>query len=98
MRSMSEAAGYMALDELKEGRKTLILFPDKSWGAVMFEMGTWPEGIFPATCEDEEFSEVDTIITVDDAACDQEAVKQAGGTKRIRIFRGEREDEIELLD
>ncbi len=46
MRNMAQDAGYMALDELKQGRTTMILFPNSLWGAVMFDMGAAPEGVF----------------------------------------------------
>ncbi len=88
MRNLAHEAGFMALDEVKEGRTVLVLFPTNTWGAVMFDMGPAPKGVFMSTCESEDpYPEVDTVITVDDAACEQEAVARAGGTKVLRVTR-----------
>jgi len=98
MRNMAHEAGYRALNEVEMGRTVLILFPNKSWGAVMFEMGQWPEGITPGTTDcPEDAIPVYTVITVADEKCDQEMVSSVPCSKRIRIFKDGRDNVVEYL-
>jgi len=49
MRSLTEQAGYVALNELKSDSvsRVVILFSDSiTWGAAAFDMGSPPEGVF----------------------------------------------------
>ena len=106
MRSMSVDAGYMALDEAKEGRTTMILFPNKSWAMISFEMGQPPETVH-LRFADEHTSlrsiALDTLILVagNDADFDhdgmmiaKEKLRVSASPKMIIIHRNEDGKEI----
>lgn len=46
MRNLAHEAGFIALDELKIVERVGLLMP-RGWGAIAFDMGTWPDGIDP---------------------------------------------------
>ncbi len=47
MRNIAHEAGYRALDEKKEGRQCIMVLMPKGWGAIAFDMGSWPKGVWP---------------------------------------------------
>ena len=106
MRNMAKDAGYMALEEVQNGRTAMILFPTSSWGAVMFDMGCVPEGIFLRVSNRHSNLKsivLDTLILVaaDDDGWDQEGLalvkerlRGCANPKLISIFRElDRDDE-----
>lgn len=107
MRNMAQDAGYMALDEVKKGRTAMILFPHSSWGAVMFDMGLAPPGIFMRVSNkhtDLRSVAPDTLILVaaNDDNWDQEGLAIAkeklspsASPKLISIFRNVGDQQLE---
>lgn len=99
MRNMAQDAGYMALEEVENGRTAMILFPTSNWGAVMFDMGCVPKGIFLRTSNRHSNLKsivLDTVILVaaDDDDWDQEELalvkerlRGCAKPKLISIFR-----------
>jgi hypothetical protein len=81
--SASTQAGELALQELEQGRYTMILFPThRSWAAIAFEMGRPPTGIFLRFSNDLSSLKrplIDTLILVaaDNDGWDEEGVSLA---------------------
>lgn len=100
MRNLAHEAGYAALDEIELARQVLILFP-LGWGAVAFDMGRPPEGVYIRFASSEpglKSLAIATLITVDDHVGEfspealllaKERLRGTMKPKWIRIRRGE---------
>lgn len=95
MRSMTQDAGYMALDELTKGRCTVIM-GQSSMACAIFEMGKPPEGIKLMFFEQDyhEFPKCfDTLITIciddgpDNADKALEMLRKSNAPKWVRMER-----------
>ena len=47
MRNLAHEAGFLALDQLEERGPNVVVLMPPGWGAIAFDMGPWPEGIWP---------------------------------------------------